>query len=164
MAMRPLSGRCAPASTLMSVLLPAPFSPTRARTSPACSVRSTPRSASTPGNDLLIPSMCSSGVESLEGCIVAAVCLSVECGRDQDLRRQGLALETLHDSPRRFPADALGILDRIGVDLAVLDGLLALGLAVEADDLDAVGLAGLLQGGAGAQRGRVVDGEDAGQI
>ena len=46
------------------------------------------------------------------------------------------------------PADLVGELDRVGVDLAVLDRLLAFGLAVEADDLHLVGLAGLLEGGA----------------
>src|SRR5580698_9936678 len=40
--MRPSSGRCAPERIFIKVLLPAPFSPTRARTSPACTERSTP--------------------------------------------------------------------------------------------------------------------------
>src|SRR5262249_2943471 len=44
----------------MSVLLPAPFSPSRASTSPRRSVRSTHRSACTPGNALLMPFMSSS--------------------------------------------------------------------------------------------------------
>src|SRR4051812_28944400 len=39
----------------MSVLLPAPFSPTRPWISPARSVKSTPRSASTPPNALVMP-------------------------------------------------------------------------------------------------------------
>ena len=39
---------------LISVDLPAPFSPTRAWTSPACRSNETPRSACTPANDLLI--------------------------------------------------------------------------------------------------------------
>src|SRR5581483_5855675 len=63
--MTPASGRCAPASTLMSVLLPAPFSPSSASTSPAWSSRFTPASACTPGKDLAIPSIWSSTVMSV---------------------------------------------------------------------------------------------------
>src|SRR5262245_9196213 len=44
-AIAPASGRTAPLSTFISVDLPAPFSPTRAWTSPGKSSRSTPRSA-----------------------------------------------------------------------------------------------------------------------
>src|SRR5436309_82444 len=43
--MWPASGRTAPLSTFISVDLPAPFSPTRAWTSPRRSTRLTPRSA-----------------------------------------------------------------------------------------------------------------------
>ena len=51
----PLSGRWAPPSTLISVLLPAPFSPTRARTSPRRNSSDTSFNAWTPGNRLSIP-------------------------------------------------------------------------------------------------------------
>ncbi len=57
----PASGRCAPASTLISVDLPAPFWPSRQCTSPAATSRSTPSSARTPGNSLTMPRICSSG-------------------------------------------------------------------------------------------------------
>src|SRR6478672_2479935 len=45
MCIVPASGRMAPLSTFMSVLLPAPFSPTSAWTSPARTLKSTPSSA-----------------------------------------------------------------------------------------------------------------------
>src|SRR5262245_13860788 len=48
----PVSGRCAPVTTRMSVLLPAPFSPTRAWTSPGRRSKETSRSARTPAKDL----------------------------------------------------------------------------------------------------------------
>ncbi len=51
-SMVPEVGGCWPPSTLISVDFPAPFSPTRAWTSPGRSSRSTPSSASTPGNRL----------------------------------------------------------------------------------------------------------------
>ena len=54
-------------------------------------------------------------------------------------------------------------LNRVGVDLAVLDRLLALGLAVEADDQH-LRLACLFERGPGAERRRIIDGEDASQI
>ena len=61
-------------------------------------------------------------------------------------------------------AHPVGKLDRVGVDLAVADRLLSLGLAVEADDPDLVRLARLFQGGAGAERRRIVDGEHAAEF
>src|ERR1700739_91709 len=54
----PRSAACTPAMIFMSVLLPAPFSPTRPWISPGESAKSTPRSASTPPKVLPIP--CSS--------------------------------------------------------------------------------------------------------
>src|SRR5579875_4039469 len=50
----PPSGRWAPVMTLMSVDLPAPFSPTSAWTSPARRSNETPFSAWTPAKDLRI--------------------------------------------------------------------------------------------------------------
>src|SRR5947207_7837890 len=49
----PPSGTCAPVMTLMSVDLPAPFSPTNACTSPARRSNDTPFSARTPSKDLV---------------------------------------------------------------------------------------------------------------
>lgn len=57
----PSSGRCAPASTLISVDFPAPFCPSRQCTSPASTSRSTPSRARTPGNCLTMPRIASSG-------------------------------------------------------------------------------------------------------
>ena len=48
----PLSARCTPLSTLMTVLLPDPFSPARQRTSPGAIPNDTRSSACTPPNRL----------------------------------------------------------------------------------------------------------------
>ena len=48
----PASGRSRPPRSLISVLLPAPFSPTRACTSPRTAEKEAPSSARTPPNDL----------------------------------------------------------------------------------------------------------------
>ena len=52
--MVPRSGASAPVMILISVDLPAPFSPTSAWTSPAASSNETPLSARTPANDFVI--------------------------------------------------------------------------------------------------------------
>ena len=51
----PSSAACTPLRILMSVDLPAPFSPSKAWISPRFRSRSTPSSAVTPGNRFLIP-------------------------------------------------------------------------------------------------------------
>src|SRR5437879_2769012 len=51
----PASGRSAPATILMRVDFPAPFSPNRTWTSPGRRSKSTPRSACTPGNHFVTP-------------------------------------------------------------------------------------------------------------
>src|SRR6266702_2283024 len=53
----PASGRYSPARMLMSVLLPAPFSPSRACTSPQRAEKSTPWLAITPGKALSMATM-----------------------------------------------------------------------------------------------------------
>src|SRR6516164_3962974 len=60
----PWSAACTPAMIFMSVLLPAPFSPTRPWISPRASAKSTPRSASTPPKDLETWTSSRSGVEA----------------------------------------------------------------------------------------------------
>jgi len=70
----------------------------------------------------------------------------------------------LDDGPDDLDAHAVGELDGVGVDLPVLDGLLALGLAVEPDDRDLSGPVGLLERGPGAEGGGIVDGEDAAEV
>src|SRR5713101_2774157 len=172
--MLPASGRCAPASTLMSVLLPAPFSPNRANTSPARNSKSTLRSACTPGNDFSMPRISSSGTAEvvsaaamggplLERRIGLGVGLAVERGGDQHSGRNRLAGKMFDDGADGFDADFVRELDRVGVDFTLFDGLPAFRLAVEADDLDS-GLARFFQGRAGAEGGRIVDRKNAGQI
>src|SRR6266536_1449223 len=53
----PASGRYNPARMLISVLLPAPFSPSKACTSPHRAEKSTPWFATTPGKALSIPTI-----------------------------------------------------------------------------------------------------------
>src|SRR5215467_13412372 len=52
---RPENSGCTPAMIFISVLLPAPFSPTRPWISPGRSAKSTPRSASTPPKAFVMP-------------------------------------------------------------------------------------------------------------
>src|SRR5829696_2542510 len=51
----------------MSVLLPAPFSPTRACTSPGCRSKATSSTATTPPNRLVTPSSLKTGDTSVAG-------------------------------------------------------------------------------------------------
>src|SRR6516165_4522180 len=60
--MRPSSGLCAPESTFIKVLLPAPFSPTNANTSPARTDKSTPSSATVAPKRFRTPSIRRSSV------------------------------------------------------------------------------------------------------
>ena len=76
--MVPVSGWWAPASTLIRVDFPAPFWPSRQCTSPAWTSRSTPSRARTPGNDLVMPDMLSSG-----GCGAMRIPLGGRTGRCQ---------------------------------------------------------------------------------
>src|SRR5215218_2298852 len=65
----PASGRYSPVRMFESVLLPAPFSPSSACTSPAAASKSTPSFATTPGNDFEIPRIETAGER---GCSPAA--------------------------------------------------------------------------------------------
>ena len=62
MRISPASLCTAPVRMRESVLLPAPFSPTMACTSPLSAVKSTERSACVPPKRLLMPTMCRNGV------------------------------------------------------------------------------------------------------
>src|SRR5215470_3442764 len=59
--MAPSYSACTPAMIFISVLLPAPFSPTRPWISPALRAKSTSLRACTPPNDLQMPDSSSSG-------------------------------------------------------------------------------------------------------
>src|SRR5262245_2184770 len=65
MAMAPASRAYAPFRVVTSVDLPAPFSPSSTCTSPARRSKSTPASATTPGNVLRMPRMASTGARSI---------------------------------------------------------------------------------------------------
>src|SRR5690349_12724743 len=70
--MSPSSGAYTPPRIFISVLLPAPFSPIRASTSPALSESETPCSATTPGKRLVMPCIFNrSGVSLGEASLMA---------------------------------------------------------------------------------------------
>src|SRR5579875_2561130 len=141
----PESAGCAPARIFMSVDLPAPFSPT---------------SACTPGNVLTIPRMRSSGA-----CIVL-VCVSLRelSDGDVDLLGRRLAGEVIVDRVDRQFSDLIGMLNRIAVHLAVLDGGARFGRCIVADHDDLTRQAGGLDRGHRTERGVVVDAEYALEI
>src|SRR5690242_1516456 len=60
-----------------SVLLPAPFSPSSACTSPAAAAKSTPSFATTPGKRFVIPRSSSAATAAPGGAAVPADCASV---------------------------------------------------------------------------------------
>src|ERR1700761_7675831 len=64
MIRRPSSGVYSPPRIFIVVDLPAPFSPSRPCTVPACTPKLTSASARTPGNDFPIDSNCKEGVAS----------------------------------------------------------------------------------------------------
>src|SRR5437667_1084277 len=76
--MSPALGRSAPATMLMSVDLPAPFSPNRTWTSPDLRSKSTRSSACTPGNHLLTPRRRRSGGASARTSEAPQTCTSVD--------------------------------------------------------------------------------------
>src|SRR5687767_7329682 len=95
--MPPASGWCAPERTFISVLLPAPFSPTSATTSPALTRRSTPPSASVAPNRLTTPSMRRRSVPppmlSRTSCIISLL------GEIEELARVGVLQVVGPDEP-----------------------------------------------------------------
>src|SRR6478735_4297518 len=68
----PSSGGCTPPRIFISVLLPAPFSPMSASTSPARSDSETPCRATTPGKRLVMPRISSKGGISLSAAALMA--------------------------------------------------------------------------------------------
>ena len=75
MEMVPSSLEYTPVSTLMSVDLPAPFSPISAWISPLRRVKSTPSSARTPGKNLQIPRNSSKAVSCIVFASIVACCV-----------------------------------------------------------------------------------------
>src|ERR1041384_1428605 len=110
----PPSGWWMPVSTLMSVDLPAPFSPTRAWIEPRWRVKSTPSSALTPANAFVTPATSMTGSvgigELLRG--VGGVVLVVG---DHDVLRDLLAGRELLQRVERERAEARVGLDHGGV-------------------------------------------------
>src|SRR6476620_7388720 len=76
----PPSAACTPESTLISVDLPAPLSPTSAITSAGRTSRSAPRRASTLPNDLKMPRISKRGVAPAEPRSAAERASEVTCG------------------------------------------------------------------------------------
>ena len=119
----PASGRCAPASTLISVDLPAPFCPSRQCTSPARTSRSTPSSARTPGNVFTMPRISSRRRELVDRCgghrsladplRRAEDVVAGEHGRRRRRRRAARA-RTARPAGCRWPAAATGGRRRCG--------------------------------------------------
>src|SRR5436305_421392 len=88
--MRPSSGRCAPLKTFMRVLLPAPFSPINASTSPALASNSTPRNACVAPNRLWTPS-----IFKTIGSVVMGQCSELELWDRWMQRKRSLKLKLL---------------------------------------------------------------------
>ena len=87
MAISPPSGGCAPARIFIRVLLPAPFSPTSAWTSPGHIVRSTPLSARTPGKLFVTPRTVRIGCPGRllgPALVLVDIVASDQLGRDKD--------------------------------------------------------------------------------
>src|SRR5579884_252478 len=155
----PPSAGCAPARIFISVDLPAPFSPTSACTSPASTSNVTPSSARTPGNDLTMSRIRSSG--AAPGVLLSGVCLRVGTDGDGDLRRRRLPAEVVVDRVDRLRADLRRVLDRVAVHHALRDRGTRLGRCVVADDGDLALQPRGLDRLRGAERGVVVDPEHA---
>src|SRR5689334_12841268 len=77
---------------------------------------------------------------SLQFSILLGIALAVQGRWDQLLGGDLLAREVADDGRDGERSDLIGELDGVGVDQALLDRALAFGLAVEADELDLVGL------------------------
>src|SRR6478735_2486313 len=85
----PSSGGCTPPRIFISVLLPAPFSPMSASTSPARSDSETPCRATTPGKRLVMPRIWSKGGVSRSDAALIA-CRSAFSGRLRGALLHGL--------------------------------------------------------------------------
>src|SRR5882724_4427001 len=89
---RPENSGCTPAMIFISVLLPAPFSPTRPWISPALRAKSTSFRACTPPNVLEIPDISSSGTPPASTSIASLR----RAARDQTRSDQEVIFHPLH--------------------------------------------------------------------
>src|SRR5215208_6899117 len=152
----PSSGLYTPVMTLIRVDFPAPFSPTRACTSPSRSSKETSSRASTPGNRLVTRRASSTGercsivlVPPLVGLVQAllSVLLGIHVVLDDNLLWDGLAGQVIFDGIESQRTEARVSLDH-GVDVTRdyrLDGLSG---TVDGDYLDVLPgiLAGVFEG------------------
>src|SRR5215213_3800054 len=148
----PSSGLYTPVMTLIRVDFPAPFSPTRACTSPSRSSKETSSRASTPGNRLVTRRASSTGercsivlVPPLVGLVQAllSVLLGIHVVLDDDLLWDGLAGQVLLDGIESQWTEAGVGLDH-GVDVTRDYRLHGLPGTVDGDYLDV--LPGILTG------------------
>src|SRR5260221_7866433 len=120
----PTSGTIDPAAPPMRVDLPAPFSPTRAWTSPATTSNETPRSATTPGNVLMTPDRRKTvaGAEFTRGSVGDLAPLRQVVGRDLVRQEPVRALGAV--ALRRLAREAvLEARQLVAVGLGVRDAL-----------------------------------------
>src|SRR5262245_40145596 len=109
----PASARCTPASTWISVDLPAPFSPSSAWISPARTSKSTPSRAWLAPKALRMPRISRSGPELLGEAPDAGVVLLVAIAREELVLRAALGVDVgflhdvhgLHEAARRFAVE-----------------------------------------------------------
>src|SRR5262245_28983389 len=125
----PASGRCTPPRMLMSVDLPAPFSPRSAWISPRRSENVTPSRAWTPPNRLLMPCRARIGWSRTSSSVMESkalqeflgVLLRDELHRDLDVLGHLLAVEVVVERLRRDLADLPRELGGAGMELPRLD-------------------------------------------
>src|SRR5579862_2510730 len=158
----PSSARCAPARIFISVDFPAPFSPTSTSTSPAFKVSETSESARTPGKLFPMPRISRSGAKELLRFF--RVGLRERSDADLDQIRLFRSGEVAVDRVDRRGADSVGKLYRVAVHVARGDGRARFGRGIVSDDRNLSGHAGSFDGREGAERGIVVDAEDALEI
>src|SRR5215208_6238511 len=162
----PSSGVYTPVMTLIRVDFPAPFSPTRACTSPGCSSKETSSRASTPGNRFVTRRTSRIGecrsivlVPPLVGLVqtLLSVLLGVDIVLYYDLLRDRLPGKELLDGVESQRTEAGVGLDH-GVDVTRDYGLHGLPGTVDGDYLDVLPgiLAGVFEGLDGPERHLVV--------
>src|SRR5688572_12978500 len=181
--MSPASGECAPESTFMSVLFPAPFSPMRACTSPRRTSRSTPRSAAVGPKLFRTPRISRMMSPPREESVTATPSLAqplreigrvegAHLGRVHVLRGDDHR-SRVHDLLHGLPADMVDerlhpqvahadrVLEDEPLDLALLHRLDERLARVEADVLHLAREPRILEGPEHPERRRLVRGEDA---